>query len=95
MDELQIEANEQLKFEFDRITEAGQKLEPLYGPGYTGMRNLGNRCAVKTSCDLGVSSKTLLSIYSRVIHLFCLSPWTFAQLLHELRDAGYLLHSRV
>ena len=23
--------------------EAGKKLTPLYGPGYTGMRNLGNR----------------------------------------------------
>lgn len=43
MEELQIAANQQLKFEYDRITEAGVKLEPLYGPGFTGMHNLGNR----------------------------------------------------
>lgn len=44
MTELEIEANAALKFEFDKITEAGVQLEPLYGPGYTGMINLGNRC---------------------------------------------------
>eukprot|EP00045_Choanoeca_perplexa_P006828 m.59157 g.59157 ORF g.59157 m.59157 type:complete len:789 (+) comp13807_c0_seq1:139-2505(+) len=44
MAEMEINANQQLKFEFDKITEAGQKLEPCYGPGYTGMLNLGNSC---------------------------------------------------
>jgi ubiquitin carboxyl-terminal hydrolase 5/13 len=44
MTEMEIEANAALKFEFDKITEAGVQLEPLYGPGYTGMINLGNRC---------------------------------------------------
>ncbi len=44
MAELEIEANANLKLEFDAIQEAGSRLEPLYGPGLTGMRNLGNTC---------------------------------------------------
>lgn len=43
MAEMEIEANSALHFELERITEAGAKLAPLYGPGYTGMINLGNR----------------------------------------------------
>lgn len=44
MAEMEIEMNANLKLEFDAIQEAGSKLEPLYGPGYTGLRNLGNTC---------------------------------------------------
>ena len=29
--------------EWTIIQEAGKELVPLYGPGYTGLRNLGNR----------------------------------------------------
>ncbi|XP_054691547.1 ubiquitin carboxyl-terminal hydrolase 13 isoform X2 [Grus americana] len=30
--------------EWEVIQEAGAKLKPMYGPGYTGMKNLGNSC---------------------------------------------------
>lgn len=30
--------------EWEVIQEAGMKLKPVYGPGYTGMKNLGNSC---------------------------------------------------
>ncbi|NWU92663.1 UBP13 hydrolase, partial [Upupa epops] len=30
--------------EWEVIQEAGMKLKPMYGPGYTGMKNLGNSC---------------------------------------------------
>ncbi|NWQ95037.1 UBP13 hydrolase, partial [Burhinus bistriatus] len=30
--------------EWEVIQEAGVKLKPMYGPGYTGMKNLGNSC---------------------------------------------------
>lgn len=43
MTELEIEGNQRMG-EWDVIQEAGCKLEPVYGPGYTGMRNLGNSC---------------------------------------------------
>ncbi|CAD7697819.1 unnamed protein product [Ostreobium quekettii] len=42
MTELQIDLN--MKFEFDRITESGAVLKPLSGPGYVGLKNLGNSC---------------------------------------------------
>ena len=42
MTELEIDLNSRLA-EWDTIQEAGSKLQPLFGPGYTGMRNLGNR----------------------------------------------------
>ncbi|TPX64195.1 hypothetical protein SpCBS45565_g06069 [Spizellomyces sp. 'palustris'] len=40
--ELQLEQN--LKFDFSMTTEDGKLLEPLFGPGYTGLKNLGNSC---------------------------------------------------
>jgi ubiquitin carboxyl-terminal hydrolase 5/13 len=41
--ELDIDLNQQYG-EWNVIQESGSKLTPLYGPGYTGMRNLGNSC---------------------------------------------------
>ncbi|CCF54026.1 hypothetical protein NDA11_007407 [Ustilago hordei] len=42
MTELQIEQN--LKFDFNMTSEDGKMLEPIFGPGLTGIRNLGNSC---------------------------------------------------
>lgn len=30
--------------EWEVIQESGTKLKPMYGPGYTGLKNLGNSC---------------------------------------------------
>jgi ubiquitin carboxyl-terminal hydrolase 5/13 len=43
MAELEIDLNQKVS-EWDRIQEAGSNLMPVYGAGYTGMRNLGNSC---------------------------------------------------
>lgn len=43
MIELEIDLNQKER-EWDVIQEAGSKLTPMYGSGYTGMRNLGNSC---------------------------------------------------
>ncbi|KAJ3082605.1 hypothetical protein HK102_001574 [Quaeritorhiza haematococci] len=40
--ELNLEQN--LKFDFSMTTEDGKQFVPLFGPGYTGLRNLGNSC---------------------------------------------------
>jgi ubiquitin carboxyl-terminal hydrolase 5/13 len=37
----QLERN--LTFDFSMTTEDGKSLDPLFGPGYTGLKNLGNR----------------------------------------------------
>ncbi|CAH1772608.1 unnamed protein product [Owenia fusiformis] len=43
MVELEIDLNQRIG-EWDVIQESGSKLKPLYGPGFTGMKNLGNSC---------------------------------------------------
>ncbi|KXN86253.1 Ubiquitin carboxyl-terminal hydrolase 14 [Leucoagaricus sp. SymC.cos] len=42
MTELQLEHN--LTYDFSLTTEDGTALEPLFGPGLTGLQNLGNSC---------------------------------------------------
>ena len=43
MTELEIDMNMRIG-EWSIIQESGKQLVPCYGPGYTGMRNLGNSC---------------------------------------------------
>lgn len=40
--EMQVEQN--LMWEFSMTTEDGKELKPLFGPGFTGLKNLGNSC---------------------------------------------------
>lgn len=40
--EMQIEQN--MRWEFSMTTEDGKELKPLFGPGLTGLKNLGNSC---------------------------------------------------
>ncbi|KAJ9667837.1 ubiquitin C-terminal hydrolase Ubp14 [Coniosporium apollinis] len=40
--EMQIEQN--LRWEFSMTTEDGKELKPLFGSGFTGLKNLGNSC---------------------------------------------------
>lgn len=45
MTELQLEHN--IKFDFSMTGDDGKELQPLYGPGLTGLKNLGNRCGFR------------------------------------------------
>lgn len=63
MTELEIEANLSLKSEWDTIQEAGKKLKPLYGPGYTGMINLGNSCYLNSIMQILFSMDNFQSKY--------------------------------
>lgn len=51
MMELEIDINQKVG-EWDVIQEAGSKLSPLYSPGYTGMRNLGNSCYLNSTMQV-------------------------------------------
>ncbi|KIW05770.1 uncharacterized protein PV09_03626 [Verruconis gallopava] len=42
LNEMQIEQN--LRWEFSMTTEDGKELRPIFGPGFTGLKNLGNSC---------------------------------------------------
>ncbi|KAL1516576.1 hypothetical protein ABEB36_000474 [Hypothenemus hampei] len=43
MVELELELNQKSN-EWATLCESGSKLKPIYGPGYTGMQNMGNSC---------------------------------------------------
>lgn len=40
--ELQVEQN--LRWDFSMSTDDGKELQPLFGPSFTGMKNIGNSC---------------------------------------------------
>ena len=40
--EMQIDQN--LKWDFSMTTEDGKELKPIFGPGFTGLKNIGNTC---------------------------------------------------
>ena len=42
MTEMQIEQN--LRWEFSMTTADGKEMKPMFGPGFTGLKNLGNSC---------------------------------------------------
>ncbi|OBT82065.1 hypothetical protein VE02_08874 [Pseudogymnoascus sp. 03VT05] len=47
--EMQIEQN--LRWEFSMTTEDGKELKPLFGPGLTGLKNLGNSCYLASTAQ--------------------------------------------
>jgi len=45
--EMQVEQN--LLWEFSMTTEDGKELKPLFGPNFTGLKNLGNSCYLNST----------------------------------------------
>jgi ubiquitin carboxyl-terminal hydrolase 5/13 len=45
--EMQVEQN--LKWDFSMVTEDGKELQPLFGNGFTGLKNIGNSCYLASS----------------------------------------------
>jgi ubiquitin carboxyl-terminal hydrolase 5/13 len=45
--EMQVEQN--LRWEFAMVTEDGKELKPLFGPDFTGLKNLGNSCYLNST----------------------------------------------
>lgn len=61
MAELELELNQ--KTEWAALQESGGNLKPIYGPGYTGMANLGNTCYLNSVMQMIFTVPDFISKY--------------------------------
>ncbi|KAL8725539.1 MAG: hypothetical protein Q9166_007293 [cf. Caloplaca sp. 2 TL-2023] len=61
--EMQIEQN--LKWEFSMTTEDGKELKPIFGEGFTGLKNLGNSCYLASMLQCLFSTQAFSTRYFR------------------------------
>ncbi|XP_022028512.1 ubiquitin carboxyl-terminal hydrolase 14 isoform X1 [Helianthus annuus] len=57
------ELDQNTNFDWNRIQESGQEVEPLFGPGYTGLTNLGNSCYLAATMQVIFSTNSFCSRY--------------------------------
>ncbi|RAL39948.1 hypothetical protein DM860_008088 [Cuscuta australis] len=57
------ELDQNINFDWNRILETGQEVEPLFGPGYTGLVNLGNSCYLSATIQVVFSTRSFCSRY--------------------------------
>jgi len=61
MAEMELDLNQ--KFEWGRVLEAGKELEEAYGPGLTGIINMGNTCYMNSILQLIFSVQPFIDAY--------------------------------
>ncbi|XP_058090686.1 ubiquitin carboxyl-terminal hydrolase 14 isoform X3 [Magnolia sinica] len=57
------ELDQNTNFDWNRIQESGKVVEPLFGPGYTGLVNLGNSCYMASTMQVAFSTRSFCSRY--------------------------------
>ncbi|PIN06321.1 Ubiquitinyl hydrolase 1 [Handroanthus impetiginosus] len=57
------ELDQNTNFDWNRIQESGQEVEPLFGPGYTGLVNLGNSCYLAATMQVMFSTRGFCQRY--------------------------------
>ncbi|XP_077254029.1 ubiquitin-specific protease 14 [Tasmannia lanceolata] len=57
------ELDQNTNFDWNRIQESGQEVEPLFGPGYTGLVNLGNSCYLASTMQVVFTTRSFCSRY--------------------------------
>lgn len=57
------ELDQNVNFDWNRIQESGKDLERLYGPGYTGLVNLGNSCYLASIMQVVFSTQSFPQRY--------------------------------
>lgn len=70
MTEMEIDMNMRIG-EWSIIQESGKELVPCYGPGYTGMDNLGNSCYLNSIMQV-LFSLPLFQKRSLMLTLICI-----------------------
>lgn len=61
--EMQVEQN--LKWDFSMTTEDGKELSPVFGPGFTGLKNIGNTCYLASTVQCLLSLPEFQQRYYR------------------------------
>ncbi|KAL3612516.1 hypothetical protein D5086_003536 [Populus alba] len=55
------ELDQNTNYDWNRIQESGQDVEPIFGPGYTGLVNLGNSCYMAATMQVVFSTRSFNS----------------------------------
>ncbi|XP_010268908.1 PREDICTED: ubiquitin carboxyl-terminal hydrolase 14 isoform X2 [Nelumbo nucifera] len=63
------ELDQNTNFDWNRIQESGEEVEPLFGPGYTGLVNLGNSCYLASIMQVVFSTHSFYSRYYKNLNL--------------------------
>ncbi|KAK9002409.1 hypothetical protein V6N11_025091 [Hibiscus sabdariffa] len=57
------ELDQNTNYDWGRIQESGQDVEPIFGPGYTGLVNLGNSCYMAATMQVVFSTRSFCRRY--------------------------------
>ncbi|KAK7342697.1 hypothetical protein VNO80_25653 [Phaseolus coccineus] len=57
------ELDQNTNFDWNRIQESGQDVYPIFGPGYTGLVNIGNSCYMAANMQVVFSTRSFISRY--------------------------------
>ncbi|GAU28743.1 hypothetical protein TSUD_372520 [Trifolium subterraneum] len=61
------ELDQNTNFDWNRIQESGQEVEPIFGPGYTGLVNIGNSCYMAATMQVVFSTRSFIS-WTKLAH---------------------------
>ncbi|KAK2070047.1 hypothetical protein P8C59_004581 [Phyllachora maydis] len=85
--EMQIEQN--LRWEFSMTTEDGKELVPLFGPGLTGLKNLGNSCYLASILQCLYDIPAFRERYFKIDEDLPIVPQPAEDLETQLRKIGH------
>ncbi|XP_021716651.1 ubiquitin carboxyl-terminal hydrolase 14-like isoform X1 [Chenopodium quinoa] len=57
------ELDQNTNFDWNRIQESAEALQPIFGPGYTGLVNLGNSCYLAATMQVAYTAHAFMSRY--------------------------------